>query len=290
LGEFAQADQPAPSATPASALELLQAARERVKQYSSVKTNIVEKVSIGDHSFTSTGSYLQGKDLQMRLALTLEIGGHKGSLLEVCDGQVLWTRHDIKTGDKGADQPQITRRDVREILKAAQKNGRVPISSLVADLGLGGLSGLLAAFESDMTFKKEVTAENIDGRPVLTIEGSWNDEYLKRFGASEKKKDARPELPLFIPDVVRISFDKETEFLRRIVYLKALPGRSVLQPMLTVDFLKPVFNGPVSENDFQFTPPDRPSPVDITQLYLQRLLPPPSAPGAKPDAPAAPSK
>jgi hypothetical protein len=266
----------------------LQSARERLKQYSSVRANIVEKVSIIDHSFTASGSYLQGKDLQLRLALNLEIGGNKGSLLEVCDGQVLWTRHDIKTGEKGVDQPHITRRDVREILKAAQKNGRVPVNSLVSDLGLGGLSGLLAALETDMTFQKKVAEESLDGRPVLRIEGSWNAEYLKRFGAAEKG-DERAELPLFIPDLVRIAFDKETEFPRRITYLKQMPGRMILRPMLTVDFVKPVFNGPTNENDFLFTPPDRPQPVDITQLYLQRLLPPPTAPGAKPGAaPGAP--
>ena len=262
--ELAQADEPEPVVKRPSATEVLQDSRSRLMQYASVKANIHERVSILDHSFIAKGSYLQGKNLQLRLEFSLELGGNKASLLEVCDGQVLWTRHEISS------DAEITRRDVREILKAAERNGRVPQNTLIAELGLGGLPGLLAALEVDLDFRR-VSEDTIDSRPVIMIEGKWKPAFLQRLTGTKLEGKEKP-MPPFIPDLARIYFDKETRFPRRIMYLKSLPDRKVLRPMLVLDFTKVVLNGPTSEQDFLFIPPDSPAPKELTHFYLERLL------------------
>ena len=139
--EFAQADKAEkPAAGTPSPKDLLLSASDTLKSHASVRATMTEKVTIETNSFTAKGSYLQGQDLQLRMEFTVELRGQKASLLEVCDGQVLWSRHDL--GDK--DQTQITRRDVRQILKATeQAELRMKTSeekanlnaSIVADLG-----------------------------------------------------------------------------------------------------------------------------------------------------------
>lgn len=291
--EFAQVEKPdAQQPKGKDAKATLLSAADKLKSYASVRANITEKVSIQTRSFTAKGSYLQGQNLQLRMEFTVELGGVKGSLLEVCDGQVLWTRHDL--GEK--DQTQITRRDVRQILQAAEQAGQrlknpdeqaTLQTSIVADLGIGGLPALLASCAKDYDFKN-VSEGKIDDQDVVTIEGTWNAKYLEMWQGPKSKDKAPPPLPVYVPDLVRMSFDKQTEFPRRIEFLKQLPGQSAPSPLMTVDFTKVVFNGKVSRDDFVFIAPERPAPVDITQMYLQRLAPPKK--DAKAAAPAESSK
>ncbi len=294
--EFAQVDKPAaaPKGDP-QAREVLLSASDKLKSYASVRANISEKVSIQTHSFTAKGSYLQGQNLQLRMEFTVELGGQKGSLLEVCDGQVLWTRHDL--GEK--DQTQITRRDVRQILQAAEKAEQTLKTpdekaafqtSIVADLGIGGLPALLAAFAKDYDFKSASDGK-IDDRDVVIVEGTWNSKYREMWLGAKAKDKTPPPLPAYVPDLVRLSFDKETQFPRRIEFLKLIPGQATPAPLMTEEFTKVVFNGKVNRDDFVFIPPERPAPVDITQAYLQRLAPPKKdtkAPAAATGKPAKP--
>ncbi len=289
--EFAQADKvekstEKPAAATGSPAAILLSASDKLKSYASVRANMTEKVSMQTNSFTAKGSYLQGQNLQLRMEFTVELRAQKASLLEVCDGQVLWTRHDL--GEK--DQTQITRRDVRQILKASEQAEaalKTPEekanlgASIVADLGIGGLPALLAAFAKDYEFSK-ATDGKIDDRDVITLEGTWNAKYRAMWLGAKAKDKTPPPLPVYIPDSVRLSLDKETEFPRRIEYLKNIPGQPVPVALMTVDFTKVVFNGKVSKDDFVFIPPERPQHVDVTQMYLQRLTPPKAATKAPP--------
>ena len=241
--------------------QILRNSRKRMRAYSSIRAQIAETVSLGDHSFTAKGSYLQGQNLQLRLEFSLEYGGNQGSLLEICDGQLLWTRHDI------AGEVHITRRDVRQILDAAQATAS-PRQLVIADLGLGGLPGLLAAIDDYMILDR-VVRETIDGRPVAMVEGTWNSQFQAGFKGKNAKAD--DPLPPLVPDMIRIYFDQETEFPRRIAFLKQVPGRKIHKPTLTLDFTRLVLDKPINEGDFLFVPPDTPRPEDVTELFIQRI-------------------
>ena len=264
----------------AKAQEILAEARKKLQSHASVRAQIAEKVQILNHSFSAKGSYVQGKDLQLKLEFRIELVGQKASMLDVCDGQVLWSRHDV------VDQTTITRRDVRQILAAGDKlQGKTLTSGLISEMGLGGLPGLLAAFAQDIVFDK-VENSTIDEQAVTVLEGTWNTDLRTQWaGKKAADKKEAPALPSFIPDRIRLSLDEKTSFPRRIEYLKQYPGQTTLRSLLTVDFTKVVFNGPVSNEEFVFLPPDRPAPIDVTQMYLQRLTP-----AGKKDKPAAGAK
>ena len=88
-----------------TAPELLQRARYRIHGYRSVKANLIETVVIGDRKFRANGTYLQGRDLQLKMSLKLRLGKDgefRASMLQVCDGQVLWTSH---TSGREVDKP-----------------------------------------------------------------------------------------------------------------------------------------------------------------------------------------
>ncbi|MDB5387475.1 MAG: hypothetical protein JWM11_3121 [Planctomycetaceae bacterium] len=301
------AKQPQPAAAEERKPEdVLASATEKLRGYSSVRTKISEKVVMKSgltpqtFRFGATGEYLQGQNLKLKMSIEVKLTPElTGKLKEVCDGELLWSSYELGSKDK----TEITRRDVRQILKALdelQQGARLPASEksiqqagLIGTLGLGGLPALLTGLEKDFEFKK-LTTEKIDDREVLTLEGTWNAAWTaqlmeRMYGnkkpKKEKDKPAEP-LPPNIPDVVRVSIDKQTEFPRRIEYLKRTTGQTVLSPLMQIDFTEPKFNERLSRDEFVFFVPNDAKPRDDTQQYLQRIgalkAPPAGGAGAAP--------
>jgi outer membrane lipoprotein-sorting protein len=245
--------------------DVLERARENLIGLKSVRATILETVSIGDRRFRATGSYLQGTDMRLRLEYTVKAGSAEGSLLEVCDGTILWSRQTI------GDQTRLTRRDVRQILNAAASGGNVAENILIAELGLGGLPALLASLERSMTFD-EIERQEIDAISFVIIGGTWNSEFRQRFQASPASPGS-DQLPDLVPDRVRIYFDAETLFPRRIQYLKAPTDTELEHPLVALDFTDVELDAPVSASEFQFEPPDNVYAEDVTNKYIEKLNP-----------------
>jgi outer membrane lipoprotein-sorting protein len=249
---------------PAYAETLLKKSREKLLGYSSIQAEITESVEIGPKPFVIKGKYIQGKDLKLRLEFQVqsrnEDGKPVGTLLEICDGQVLWTEHNIKGTSR------VTRRDVRAILQQAQVNPNSQPNMLVADLGLGGLYGLLAAIQKNMQFES-VAERTVNGKTLTVLNGTWNDAFLAQFKGGDPA--APVQLPAYVPDAVRIYLDQETLFPRRIAYLKK--GQESLETMVTLNFSKVTLNAPIAASVFAYEPPDGVFPVDITHQYLKQL-------------------
>jgi hypothetical protein len=288
-------------ARPRSAALEMKRAREKLLECSSIQARIVETVAVADgselppRSYKAEGRYLQTSlkpgDWHMRLELVLKAGNAEGSLLEVCDGGVLWSRTQVDTGrqqgkrgDKDEKEQTVTRRNVNQILEAARKLGEESEAALVANMGLGGLPALLASLERDMRFGS-VTEETLRDRPVYVLQGTWSERMASALRGRGEGGSAL--LPPFVPDGARLYLDRETGFPHRILYLKRIPGRNAVRPMLTLDFLNVVLNEPINPSEFLYTPPEGVKEVELTQYFLDRLTPPDAAggPGAAPGNP-----
>jgi hypothetical protein len=279
----AASSQPAESADPAAesqpagqtaesseaGVRLLQEARDNLigKPLEAV---LAEDVLIGGFGpgqkrFKATGRYVQGPNLKLRLEFAIKVGQTQGTLLEVCDGQILWTLQKV------GDRPRITRREVRTILDAASQAGHIDDNLLTAELGLGGLPALLASIERHMVLEAP-RQETIDGHTVHVIEGRWNDDFLKRFQPSSDDTEEAQVLPAHVPDRIQIYLDSE-KYPRRIVYRKQPPGREFYVPLLTLDFQDFRINPPIDDSEFVFEPERGVFQEDITREYLDRLRP-----------------
>lgn len=249
---------------PTLAIGLLKKSREKLLAYSSIRAQITEKVAIGPKPFVINGSYLQGKDLKLRLEFQVQSQkkGTKpvGTLLEICDGQVLWTEHKIK------GNARVTRRDVQAILQQAELNPKSRPNMLVAELGLGGLPGLLASIEKSMKFDS-VAEKTVNGKTLTVINGTWKNEFLAQLKGGNPQ--APVELPAYVPDAVKIYLDPETLFPRRIVYLKK--NKDTMESMVSLSFTKVTLNAPISATEFAYEPPDGVFPVDTTNQYLKQI-------------------
>jgi len=263
-------EAPRPSAT--NSLKELERAMAAVGQYTSIQANLVETIQLPQRSIRAEGRYLQGnvaaKDYRMRLELKLKVGSQTGALLDVCDGQILWTRREI------GGQPEVMRRNVQEILRTAERSAPIPHTVLLSNMGLGGLSALLGSMHLTMIFQG-IKSDELRGRPVFVIQGGWKDEYKATWVKVLQNQDkAYPDgLPSFVPDIVWLSIDQETGFPHRIQYRKRIPGRSVTQPVLTLDFVDVVLNHPLNPEEFEYKPTDKSTPIDRTEEFIKQFVP-----------------
>ncbi len=238
----------------------LDQARQRLLSYQSIQAKLVETVALANRRFTINGSYLQagGADLRLRLEFQVKLGDTEGSILEVCDGQVLWTRHKV-----GGDV-RITRRDVGQILQAAADNG-LSDNLITVELGVGGLPSLLASIGQSIQFDqyKEDTA---DGRKLVVIEGGWKPEMLKFWQGAKFNEP----LPDYVPSRIRLYLDGESLFPRRILYLRR-NAENQLRPKVSLDFSEIETDNEISAAKFKFVPPEGVFPEDLTPQFLDRI-------------------
>ena len=239
----------------------------------SIRAEIDEQVNLTDPPFRMTGTYVSA-GLRTRLSYTVKLyGGATGSLLEVCDGERLWSVTDIP----GAQR--VTRRDVRQILAAVQNAKSQPDRGAAVDLALGGMPALLASLQRSMKFDA-ITEETADGRKLVVVQGRWKPEVAQRMGGDQSGGG----LPLHIPDLTRIYFAADTSFPERVLYLKRPEEKKTYRPLIDLKFRNVVLDGPIDEKAFEFTPPENVEPEDVTRQYLEQLFPSESAGKDKPAA------
>lgn len=257
-------------ASGAVAVISLEDAREKLINYQSIRAKVLESVSIGDRQFQLKGSYLQGDGLKLRLEYEVTLGSTEGKLLEVCDGQLLWSQQAI-----GKEQ-RVTRRNVRQILEAAAAAERTSETLLRAELGLGGLPGMMASIQKSVQFEKQ-WEQDYDGQEFIVIDGSWKPELRSKFVGPNA--DAEKPLPSFVPDRIRVYFEKSSMFPRRILYLKKAEPSKSLRPMVSLDFTDVMTNQPVEETSFSFKAPENVDRQDITDDYLRLFQKKPATEG-----------
>jgi len=190
----------------------LRTAREKLTApgVRSIKSRIIERVSIGGRRFRLEGSYIQGSDLRLKLELKVlpeaAEQGVEGSFLEVCDGNDLVG----PVPDRHPNAGHAPRRPPNS--QCLQNGGRANL--LAVELGLGGLPALLASLERSMKFDA-LSQEEVNGKKFTVIAGAWTDAVREEFKASIGGLKTS-----HIPDAVRIYLEPEILFPRRIDFLK----------------------------------------------------------------------
>lgn len=261
------------------ALRLIRNARERLFGYSSVRANLREYVALGDRRFEANGTYITGQlnpSPQLRLEYEVRVGNTVGTLLEICDGQILRTQRTIQRVDPAAaadpavGKPEIsvTRRDVRKILDAVYKHGATPETIVQAELGIGGLPALLTSIERAMLFQ-DPTEEQLAGRPCHVLKATWRPDYLASL--EQQFQYFGRNVQTYLPDHVKIYLDAETLFPMRISYWPAETAESTgREALLTLELTDVRVNEPVSPLLFEFVPTGV-DESDVTGQYIEAI-------------------
>ena len=260
------ADKPAAPKAPdpakiKAATDFMKRVHESLYDRSSIRADIEQTVSIGTQQFQVTGQYVNAGQ-RLRLEYTIQPDqGVAGSLLEVSNGKELWSLMKV------ADTKRVTHRDIEQIKAAATSTKSVPDVILTAELGLGGLTALMASLERTMIFDAMKEESGEDGAQTI-VQGRWKPEVSARWPVS---KDGL--LPVYVPDMARIWVDPKTMFPVRIVYIKRVieKDKKVYRPMVSLRFRNVQFDAPVNDQEFEFVNTDKTVPEDITRQFLDRM-------------------
>ena len=274
------------SADQAAATAFMAKVHDALKSHPSVRADIEQTVTIGSQPFRATGRYLtSGSKLRLEYLIKPNEGAD-GSLIEVCDGKQLWSQVTLN-GVK-----RVTHRDVEQIKAAVASTKNISDAVVTAELGLGGLTALLASLERTMIFEA-MKAGTGEGQTQTVIQGQWKADVSSRWRR-------RPEdpLPAYIPDLVRVVVDSRTLFPERIIYLKkqtekekaeqapATKDKSAkdapakdsptktkkgYRAIVSLTFQNVQIDASIDEQEFTFVPPEDVVPEDITRQYLDRI-------------------
>ncbi len=256
------------------AINVLQEARSRLFRHDFVQADLAQRISLGDFRFEATGKYYASNPFKTRLEYSVKLGEMEGVFLEVCDGQVLHTSRQILSSSVGAKEdaaPQIelTRRDIQKIINATNLHIDQPDAVRAAEIGIGGVPAILASLERAMIFDS-LLEEDEDGKPVVILQGRWNQEEKGRLltGLGGISSQIQP----FLPDRVRVTFDKETLFPQKFQYLKKISEeRSTYSPLLTVEFSNVIINEPIPVQRFTYIPPPGMEERDETEVFIKGI-------------------
>lgn len=206
-----------------------------------------------------TGRYLeQGEKSRLELHVRLP-GESQGSLLEVSDGDLLWSETTF------GENKRVTLRDLKQIAAALAEQSSAAAAPGPLELGLGGLNGLMQSLQKTMQFD-QLREDNKGNEATVILQGTWKSDF-----ASQWRKNPDDPLPAYIPDMLRIYFDAETQFPRRLVYLKRNPEKGTHHPIVRLEFQDVKFTDITDEDEFRYTPPEGLVPDDITQPYIEQL-------------------
>ncbi len=283
--EETDADTSEPAAEPepdpeivAAAANLLEAARDKLYGYRSVQAKMTETASFGARRFSAEGEYISGVFPQMWLEYRVQVGESEGRLLEICDGQILFTEKEVRPIGSTAPaslgsqdtQIQVTRKDVKQIFDTIGRGTDIPPEAIVeAELSLGGLPTLLASLQRTMLFDA-VKEGTYQGHPYTILQGRWKEEYLMQL--SQQMGQAAQALAPFMPDRVRVYLDGETQFPTRILYLKQATVEPVTyQAIMTLEFTDVVLNEEIDPQRFRYVPPPGTNVIDETGVYLNMI-------------------
>lgn len=287
-GEPAAEAAPTRIASDKASTELLAASRQQLIA-NAYRTKIAHTLHLGlgsnadpGNNLRTEGLFVHGLDLKTRLEFKIELGGTTGTMLQVCDGEILWTEQRI--GDtilvRRCDARQILD-SARQILDSARQMPRHSQTVLKMELGLGGIAGLLASLQNNMGFATP-GAETVGGEELTVIRGVWHPEYLTELQKNLTSKKAQG-LPM--PMGATIWFDSN-KFPRRIQYTAPVEKDGDQKPMLTLDFedIEFVEEKMLSADLFQYSPPQNVYQQDVTDKYIRQLqapvpqTPPPAKP------------
>ncbi|OYW15575.1 MAG: hypothetical protein B7Z55_14980 [Planctomycetales bacterium 12-60-4] len=231
------------AASAARAQELIKQAHAQLLSRRSIRAELTEVATLTEPPLHMTGRYVSA-GLKLRLEYQVQLaGGVTGSLTEVCDGERLWSLMQLPGSQR------VTRRDVRQILVAAERAKTQPNRAAAVDLALGGLPALITSLQRSMSFE-DVKDDQLDGQPVLLLTGRWTTELAKQLGGDAQS----PRFPDHIPDACRLTLAADNLFPLRLSYFKR--QEKGLRMLLDLRFRNITLDGPVDENEFRFTPPE----------------------------------
>ena len=239
--------------------------------------------SLFDQNTSASGQYFQmGQGShRSRLELEFQAGVGVANSFQLCDGRFVFRLQTF-----GGKQ-QFEFIDLNRFNEQTTANATFSPSNWIAT---GGLASLLEQLNQGFNFGAPKQITTADQTQLTIIRGCWNERALRHTLGNQagtvfpdkpkiRSRNAIPwgSIPPQLPHGIEVVFSNDAmlgEFPREIRYLKFASnpegGAMRLEPMMTLQFSRPVETDQLAENMFVIRSRDIES-VDTTDLYLAQV-------------------
>ena len=243
---------------------LLLGAMAALESTQSLSAEISHEVDVFSKRLIGSGTYFEQfhrPTRLVRLELRLQLGEQTSSLVQVCDGQYLWTYRRLH------DDGKLRRLDVGRITDALQKTeDRDSLAEVGGLPGLGGLPKLLHGLDANFDFtaaQAGILKLQDDQISVWRLEGHWKPDALARLLPAQKDAIAAgqsvdlSQLPPQAPDSVLLMLGHDDLFPYRIEYHRTSDehkGGGASRALVTMQLYDVVRGAPIPAHRFQYNP------------------------------------
>jgi hypothetical protein len=267
---------------------------QQLENRPNISANVQQRASLDGWLMEGGGRYLQQIDagrqkIRIRFDLRAQIEGHQVRLLQVSDGDRLWTDQHMPQGH------HVTNVDLRRLrrnlqlafteLPAGQARG-LPLQ-LELSIEQGGLPALIAGLRENFSFSPPVSLWLGQTEVEGTI-GDWKVEKLNRYRErSENEESTAPAntevpIPSHLPGSVLLvvgaadRFPYIIEFRRKDTLGKFRGnGEAAFQlqsnPLMLLRFYERDFDTVINPKQFEYTQGVDVETIDLTTERLERL-------------------
>ncbi|MEX2188803.1 MAG: hypothetical protein WD875_18485 [Pirellulales bacterium] len=266
---------------------LLRRAVSQLNATGGIEAKVRQRVDLFDRELIGSGSYVQqGSGVTTRLRLEMRMRTDKAAteLLQVCNGETLWTFN-------AADGLRTLRRvDVDRVIDALRSDASTrPGGFSGVAMGLGGLPWMVDGLRQYCRFAPAESGR-LGDLDVLIVNGTWRSEKLLALLPDDEKKRVAEggkidpaRLPPHLPDGVVIYLGRDDLFPYRFDYTRTLPrdasqsapaAGGVAVPaksktIVTLEFYEVQIGAAIPPDRFAYKPGQ--GAIDDTERYIERL-------------------
>ncbi|OHB77992.1 MAG: hypothetical protein A2W31_05590 [Planctomycetes bacterium RBG_16_64_10] len=271
---------PTPVPDPRSQVEwgdwIVARAAAAIGAHASVAATMRQRAELFGRPVFGKGRYCQqgrGEEMRTRIELKVQVDGQISSMLQIADGQTLWT-----------DWQQGTERKVLSVdlqrVRAELDSGADSGTGLSQLLVVGGLPDLMASLAMRFQFDAP-TESRLGDLPTYCLLGRWRAEQAcgsatGQTGAADgPQRAAHDSMPAHVPTEVQLVLGRDDLFPHVIEYRRGRNkragqgggSRGASQPLLRMELFDVQIAMPLDPRQFVYRPGDVES-KDDTARYL----------------------
>jgi outer membrane lipoprotein-sorting protein len=276
-----------PTEAEVEATKELDTAIAKVAALKSVSADVAQSVDMLDQNFVIKGRYLRAPNHRIYLRLdVLGLIDADGTMLQVCDGEVLWDYRKILDSQYYA---KIGVAQVFEKLASPDLDAAIR-AQVVTSLGFSGPEQLLIGLKKAVKFDQKEAA-TVDGREVWILRGEWRSRE-GMLGPNQQPLPATAPLPAYVPSFVVLTIGKDDGWPYKVRLVgrrpsvvmdtrKVGPDGRLVGSRSSIQEVKPTeveltytnvkLNAELNVEEFAFQPPPGARVDDSTQAIVQML-------------------
>lgn len=251
---------------PTEADKFLSQAADAIDRIEYLSARMLQTIHAGGRTIQATGLMKKGPGHRGRVDLSVDVAGAQGTRINASDGSTCYLY------EKLFDQEACQTFDVRQVVPLLESRDMPPEfrQQRFMDLPFVSTADMLRGYQKTIQFESmsEGTVGETSPRAVVVVEGSWKSDWIPLVAQNPNVRSI-DDLPAPVPQYLRVSIDKETNFPLSIeLYRK--DKQAEYKPIYRLDFLE-VRTDKLEDSEFAFTCPENLTPVDVTSQLVDEL-------------------